>query len=96
MIDELANRRVVAHHKAVESPLIAKNIGKQETVGAGRHSIERVECRHDGGRACLHRGFVRRQINAAQRVLGHVCRVVVATGFSGAVGGEVSRSQRTG
>ena len=44
---------VVAHHDAVELPLVAQHLAQRELVAAGGHAVQSVEGGHEGGRAGL-------------------------------------------
>ena len=53
------------------------------------HAVDRVERAHRGVRTRVDRGLERRQVEVAQRGLGHVGGVVLAAALRGTVGGEV-------
>ena len=53
------------------------------------HAVDRVERAHRGVRTGVDRRLERRQVEVAQRGLGHVGGVVLAAALRGAVGGEV-------
>ena len=79
--------RVVADDEAAKAPLgCAARRAAARGWRVHRHAGDLVEGRHDGVDAGLDRGAERRQVDLAQRALGDVDRVVVASGLGGAVG----------
>ena len=87
--NQLEIRGVVGDHETLESPLGAQDIGEQQPIGRGRHTVDVVEGSHDGERARIDRGLEGRQVNFAQCLRGDIDGVVVESARNAAVGGEM-------
>ena len=85
----LGDGGVVALDEAVEAPLVLEDVGLGVGVRAPRDAVDRVERAHHRVRACVDRGLERREVEVAQRRLGHVRGVVVAAALGLAVADEV-------
>ena len=86
---QLGDGGVVGLDEAVEAPLLLEDLGLGVVVRAAGDAVDRVERAHRGVRTRVHRGLERRQVEVAQRGLGHVGGVVLAAALGRAVGREV-------
>ena len=89
MVYHLHDAGVVAHHKAVKTPLIAQDFGEQVAVGGSGSAVVFVERCHRGLCSGLHGCLVGRQVELAQPALAHIHGVIVAAGVGCAVSGEM-------
>ncbi len=98
MVDQLAHRAKIAHHKAVEIPLVTQDLRQRERIGRGRNAVERVERAHHGRRSRVDGRPIGRQVNLAQRQLGHIDGIVFATRVGRPIGREMfhARGDRVG
>ena len=92
--DGLAERVPVAQHHPVELPFALQDAAQRELVGRCGHAANLVEGAHHREATFVERGLERRQVHFAQRALGDVDRVVVASAFCSAVGHEVLGARR--
>ena len=80
---------VVGDHETLESPLCAQDVGEQQSIGRGRHTVDVVEGGHDREGARIDRGLEGRQVNFAQGLQGYVDCVVVESARNAAICGEM-------
>src|ERR1700730_11196887 len=85
MRNELPNRFPIAVNYAAESPFLAQNLLKRKRSCGSRHSVDRVECAHNGRGSGIHRSMKRGEIVLTQRMLRDFGGVVIASALSTSV-----------
>ena len=89
MVEEFGDCAPVGDDEAIKAPLVAEDVGLEVVVGGSRDAVEGVEAGHHGGCAGLDGCVVRREIDLAEGVVGHVGCVIVTAGDGGSIGGVV-------
>ena len=72
---------VVGNHKAVESPLVPEEFGKEPVAARCRYALDEVERGHSRTGTCLESGLVRFEVIVVHIELAHIHRVVVTAGL---------------
>src|SRR6185369_17425176 len=90
---QLAYRCVIADNESIKLPLVSQHLCQHEGICRSRDTVDGIERAHQRADTRIDSGLERRQVDLAQRVLGKIGRIVVATSFRGAIRYKVFRAR---